>query len=1246
MMKQGKVRNTLKSSLAWILCIIMLFPLNVCASEAGTLDEQIADAQSELAEIKKQQNEAQSTYDRGTMGFIEWMLGKSDLTTKQKYDLNQAKTVLQNACEEDFSKWYGGDNTGLPEERNNMVTVLGDRRDAVSLENTKEIFWMLDEVNEIRANDENYIGAMKRNAAKTNFYFMAVAQTGADRGAGLTNHSSLIVSCENLSFGGSDPVAMWNSELSSFNEIKAEFGYSAITSQDQLAAVRERANEEGISIGHYTNLFWAVDQVMGIGYTNYGKYGNTGCFNAGTLSDYTSKYEVYTIAEFKKLFDEYYATVDPDVWQEKVDEAQAKLDSLLELRYEACTGHTFAEGEEKTATCTESGGTVYTCTKCGYKKVENEVPALGHSFTEGVCTRCGITGPKKINFIWWKTGPSSSSALYNQEFEVGSDIDISISYTSASEYKYDDEFVFDIADSSVMTYTAATNCTGTFHMNKIGETTVTIYPKVNPDMKNVITVSVTDVGGHDYTIMQAEPGTGITRKICSKCGFEKDVSIPTAITSTMWWQNGWGSSSISELEIGDSVNLDVSYTPTEVDNYEMVITSSDESILKVTEPDNTSYRQYEAKLDAVGTGDVTVRVALKYDPSVYREYALNVTEIGGHAYTAEIVTDEALASPATCTSPAKYYYSCDNCGRVDKESKKTFTVGDSLGHAYKPQYNWSENGNTCSLELVCEHDSNHKLSRSMSVSSSVQSATCESEGAKTCTATCTLYGQTYTDTKVIKTNPLGHAWEQGIQTKEPGCETTGTIQYKCRRCSVTKDEDVAAYGHEPAEAVQENVIPASCKASGSYDEVVYCSRCGDELSRESKVIPKTAHKICLIKSREATCAEAGNTEYYECELCKECYADEKGTQIIDKETVVIPVDKTNHTGETMVIDEKAPTCMDEGYSGDTVCKDCGFVLEKGHNIPICEHEYTKKQPDDMYLKNAADYSTPAEYYYVCQYCNKKGEESYYYGKALDKIDLKSSVIKLSENVYKYDGKKKTPDVSVSVNGKLLCKDTDYTVTYSSNINAGTAKVTVSGTGIYTGTRTVQFRIDKADNKINATTKEYEKKISSKVQTINLSKTIKATGGNVTYSSNNRYITVSQSGVVRISARYAGSAYITVKAQSSNYKTVQVNIHINVKPSIPNLTKVSSSSKATITAGWKRASLADGYQIQYSLSKKFEKGKYSVITQKGGSKTSVKISGLGKLKSGRKYYVRVRSYKMQSGTKKVSDWSKTITVKVK
>lgn len=51
--------------------------------------------------------------------------------------------------------------------------------------------------------------------------------------------------------------------------------------------------------------------------------------------------------------------------------------------------HSFGEGVEMDATCTEKGGIYYTCSKCGIFYIENEVPALGHDIEDGTCTVCG-----------------------------------------------------------------------------------------------------------------------------------------------------------------------------------------------------------------------------------------------------------------------------------------------------------------------------------------------------------------------------------------------------------------------------------------------------------------------------------------------------------------------------------------------------------------------------------------------------------------------------------------------------------------------------------------------------------------------------------------------------------------------------------------------------------------------------------------------------------------------------------------
>ena len=91
------------------------------------------------------------------------------------------------------------------------------------------------------------------------------------------------------------------------------------------------------------------------------------------------------------------------------------------------------------------------------------------------------------------------------------------------------------------------------------------------------------------------------------------------------------------------------------------------------------------------------------------------------------------------------------------------------------------------------------------------------------------------------------------------------------------------------------------------------------------------------------------------------------------------------------------------------------------------------------------------------------------------------------------------------------------------------------------------------------------------------------------------------------------------------------------------TKLPSTSISIIkvqnqafTVKWKKKSNITGYQIQYSTNSKFKKGNKS-IKIKSAKTVSKKIT---KLKVGKKYYVRIRTYK----GKKYSKWSKVKSIK--
>ena len=97
----------------------------------------------------------------------------------------------------------------------------------------------------------------------------------------------------------------------------------------------------------------------------------------------------------------------------------------------------------------------------------------------------------------------------------------------------------------------------------------------------------------------------------------------------------------------------------------------------------------------------------------------------------------------------------------------------------------------------------------------------------------------------------------------------------------------------------------------------------------------------------------------------------------------------------------------------------------------------------------------------------------------------------------------------------------------------------------------------------------------------------------------------------------------------------------VKPKKTSIKKLSKGKKK-FTVTWAKVSGVKGYQIQYSTDKKFKKNNKSVtVSKQKTTKATVK-----KLKSKKKYYVRVRTYKTVNGKKIYSSWSKVKSVKTK
>lgn len=127
----------------------------------------------------------------------------------------------------------------------------------------------------------------------------------------------------------------------------------------------------------------------------------------------------------------------------------------------------------------------------------------------------------------------------------------------------------------------------------------------------------------------------------------------------------------------------------------------------------------------------------------------------------------------------------------------------------------------------------------------------------------------------------------------------------------------------------------------------------------------------------------------------------------------------------------------------------GRVLKEG-----TDYDVSYSDPDS---KDAGSYDVT-----VTGKGNYAGEKTEPY--EITKLSLNNASVYLSAASFTYNGKTKKPTVSVvTLNGKVLTEDTDYTVVYEneSSINAGTYEIAVKGKGNYEGEKAESYKINKA-----------------------------------------------------------------------------------------------------------------------------------------------------------------------------------------
>ena len=190
----------------------------------------------------------------------------------------------------------------------------------------------------------------------------------------------------------------------------------------------------------------------------------------------------------------------------------------------------------------------------------------------------------------------------------------------------------------------------------------------------------------------------------------------------------------------------------------------------------------------------------------------------------------------------------------------------------------------------------------------------------------------------------------------------------------------------------------------------------------------------------------------------------------------------------------------------------------------------------------------------------------------------TSVANVSSQTYTGNGISPLP--TITYNNKTLKKDTDYTLSYSNNINAGTATITITGKGNFTGTTSKTFSISAramSDTSVaNISSQTYTGNVISPLPTI--------TYNNKTLKKDTDY-TLSYSNNIN-----AGTATITITGKGNfagtTSKTFSISARAMSDPSVVNISSQTYTGNVisplpTITYNNKTLKKDTDYTLSYS-----------------------------------------------------------------
>ena len=608
------------------------------------------------------------------------------------------------------------------------------------------------------------------------------------------------------------------------------------------------------------------------------------------------------------------------------------------------------------------------------------------------------------------------------------------------------------------------------------------------NLSNLDDIKTVDVKtGHDYETKYASKTDGTVTQTCKSCGYVNKFTVPTS--TTVYWRTDLSSSTFSgglsktQFSVGDSVDFWL------YDDTDYTVEFSDRSIVSVNKLEN--YSNDIRRITFKNGGSLTVKIYPTYNPSVAKTYKFTCG-CTSHTYGSAVITKqptctaegtavktctkcnatvtESIAKTShkyaytvvapTCTADGYTLHKCSVCGTSYKDST-TKATGHSYGNSVvTKQPTCTAEGTAIKTCTKCNATVTETIAKtSHKYADTVVAPTCTADGYTL--HKCSVCGTSYKDST---TKATGHSYGNPVVTKQPTCTAEGTAIKTCTKCNATVTEKLPAKGHT---AVTDKGYPATCTTAGKTDGS-HCSVCNTVIKVQT-VINATGHKSSAWITDKAPSIGVKGSKHRECTVCKKVL---ETAEIPALSRISISKASVTLSTSTYAYDGKAKK------PGVTV-KLNGKTLKNGTDYTVSYSNNTKVGTATVKITGKGNYTGSVSKTFKI------------------KNDFKKATISGISNK-SYTGKNITQSITVKYNGKTLKNGTDYTVSYSSNKNIGTATVKITGKGSYTGTITKTFKINPAKQEIQKLTAK------SKAFFVDWAQKGSASGYEIQYATNSKF----------------------------------------------------------------------------------------------------------------------------------------------